>query len=524
MRIINNGNNPTFYTSSAEQNFQDALFQDNLREAFTIFKNNQDLIFPYISIQEQARLFEWAVLNETLEDVQLLLPPEDRQEQRIALFEAVQNNDMQGNTILHKASFRAGNSIVTTQILDLLIDAGAQINAINANNQTPLGAIIEYQLTPGEELEGGDIEDYDGIEIALYFLNNYEDVIPTLNPREASQSLIWILSEDHGDLENKIPKANQLIALGADVNMIDVEGEPVITKTLRDRRPHETIWLLIQANIDLTPLNPEQIEELAFDVCFYWDVELLGGVVEAQRALERLIGRGLDLQATDQGHNLLAKAVIGKSRDVVLAILNSPMINIDPSGIDEQYNTSLNYAIREGSVEIFQILRNNRVRFNIQHSASDIFEKVLNTFDSEYLEIYKNLYFSLQGQEKAIFNQTILRKIGELQNNLRNQEGEVLPSTHEKLQFFYRSLTPFLNAEQLNEMFSFFNVNNTLDLFSRINASPQFFNEEQFNALTTPLNEGALDQLIDQQREINQQLFEAWRRDVQEVVHNLNLA
>ncbi|PIS01764.1 MAG: hypothetical protein COT84_00625 [Chlamydiae bacterium CG10_big_fil_rev_8_21_14_0_10_35_9] len=508
--------NSVYYENPIERLFQRALLEDNFREAINLLRNNPESVFPHISIQEQATLLGWAVQHGSLNDVQFLL----REENREALFTAVQNCDMQRNTILHKASFRTGDSETTIQIIRLLLNAGAQINSVNANNQTPLTAIIEYQLTPAEELEEGDIADYEGIEIALYFLINHsENVIPTLNPREASQSLIWVLSEDDGDLNRRILIADRLIARGADVNMLDIEQEPLITKILDDR-PYEACWLLKQANIDLTPLNLDQAKELAFDLCFAWDRDL-GNSLQAQRALERLIAHGLDPQVIDQGQNLLVRAITCNSREVFFAILNSPMVNIDPSATDDDGKTALNYAIERGNIEFFQTLINSGARFNIEEAASDIFEKVLETYDSNYLEIYKSLYFILQGEDKATFNRVILNKIRDFQNHL-NQGEQIHQITQEKLQFFFRSLTPNLTEQQLNNGYRFFGVQNIFDLILSFNAARASINEQEFNVLITPRNEEELDLLIEQIRGINQianqQANEAREQELQAII------
>jgi len=404
---------------------------------------------PFI-IKKKAICLYWVVRHKSPNNVyNLILVNKNYLEE---IFNVIQQNNEEKNTILHIASFRSGDSTETIEIIDLLIKAGASINAVNAKGQSPLAQIIDDQRTEDEkicytydsddsddsdsEIDFKNIDDRDGIEIALYFLENHTNIViqALTNKKELGQCLYWALAESKENSDTRVEIAQLLIDKEADVNIKDLDGGLLIAKLLKERG-YEALWLLKQDDIDLLKLTPEQRKELAFEICFFWDYSL-GDSSAIKKALQKLVDSGLTLnELNENNQSLLIRSAQLNNEDVVTSILSFP--NIDLLITDKHGFTALDYAIANGNNELYSRLKAAVIEFSGEKATEVVFNKILESDNVNYLDLYEDLLIHYKDHFVALLTK-------------KNEETATTVSQElkQRLEFFNQTL----NASGIQEV------------------------------------------------------------------------
>jgi ankyrin repeat protein len=200
----------------------------------------------------------------------------------------------QTNSVLHCAAMRGD-----PQLMGLLLDKGADINAPGSNGYTPLARAIADTSSSASS---------DGRRAgALFLIERGADVNIVAGERNADFTSLWLAVS-----RRQIEIVRALLAKGADPNKMTRQDPPLITA--------------------LRNVTPESVE-----------IAML------------LIDKGADVNATDRngGMPVLLFAIDAKQPDVVRALLAK---GADPNKPNSQNRTPLQTAV--GSPEMMQMLIN----------------------------------------------------------------------------------------------------------------------------------------------------------------------
>jgi len=336
-------------------------------------------------IKEEAGKLIRAVQQGSIETVRFLLNKND--ERKKALFDAVQGNNEEKNTILHIASLREGDEDDeddTIEIIKILINAGAQVTAVNSIGQSPFANVIQDELTSYSDCPG---------QIVLYLLMNHTDEIISLikETQQLNKCLFWVLYSEE-DCKDQVKIAQKLVDKGADVNMRIDNSVPIIEYLHENGSTFQAIWLLKQESIDLSGLAESLIKGL-FSHMAYYNFKGVFNFEDFKRSLQKLKESGLDLSFIQLcSQILLVNAIILDMDDLAVAILELNLVANLSEKVEDR--TVLDYAIQKGNVKIFNELITRCAVFDADRAVKHMFKKISGSFECKYLDIYKELLSS----------------------------------------------------------------------------------------------------------------------------------
>ena len=272
--------------------------------------------------------------------------------------------DRNGRTALHLAS---GNGL--TPVVQLLIDAGADLNKEDDGNRTPLHyaslegyiEIVQYLIDAGADVNKGDDGNRSPLHLSVYEGN--KTVLEQLI--KAGADVNKGDSTDSTPLHYAVYMGNkalveQLIAAGADLNKGgDFGRTPLHYAT--DSGNERVIKYLIDAGSDVNMLNNSNQSPLII-------------AIEADEVnidlIKLLIDTGANINFKDsQGDSPLILAGGQEDLELMRVLLNTPNINVNI--VDRYGRTALHQAIISSNIEMCRLLIEYGADVNIQDNNGD---------------------------------------------------------------------------------------------------------------------------------------------------------
>ena len=266
------------------------------------------------------------------------------------------------NTLLHKVINRPNLASwgATMELLQLLLDNGADVNTKDNEGKTPLNMVISRTDLSGRTME-----------LLQLLLDNGADV--NTKDNEGETPLNMVISRT--DLSGRTMELLQLLLdNGADVNTKDNEGETplnmVISRTDLSGRTTELIQLLLDNGADVNTKDNEGKTPL-HSVISRRDLAFRGATMEL---LQLLLDNGADVNARDNDGNTLLHIAVGVRipTETPLTLAQAQLLldnGADVNAKDNNGNTPLNMVISRTdlsgrTMELLQLLLDNGADVN----------------------------------------------------------------------------------------------------------------------------------------------------------------
>ena len=291
-------------------------------------------------------------------------------------------SDDEGDTLLHYAAY----GDCSKEVLQAIIDHGADVNATNKNNKTALMIACEkcnedainVLLNARADPTIGDIGRNTCLHVAV--------------AQDCTKEVIGEII-DHGADVNAINNSNitalliacqkrqevlmgLLLTSGADPNIADDECDTLLHSAVYHNITSKTLQIIIEHGADVNATNKKHETALIIS-CYKGNID----------AMSLLLNAGAEHNKMDaEGHTWLHAAVCGNCRKEALQAIISH--GTDVNAMNKQKQTALALACENGNVDAIKLLLNARADPNIADVNGNtlLHNAVRNTISKETLQ------------------------------------------------------------------------------------------------------------------------------------------
>lgn len=285
-----------------------------------------------------------------------------------------------------------------SEMLELLIKEGADVNYVSPKSETPLTLAVEKKnekyarilLSNGAYVNHKNAEGETPLKIASD--NRYTDMMKLLLEFKADPEIMHDAKYGEEEIElpllmyeailgNGAPMVEALIAAGADVNKEDFTGATTLERCLLQNPDLELIRILVENGADLEHLYKGGLSPLMIAINEKCDLSIIKYLIEA----------GSDLQQFDSnGRTPLMLAI---AEDCDFEIIKS-LIDSNPESIDIE-NNGLNVIqqaiIGNSSLEIIRYIVGNFADLHCETKYGNTLSDLAEYYASEEIQEYIDL-------------------------------------------------------------------------------------------------------------------------------------
>ena len=286
-----------------------------------------------------------------------------------------------GTTLLHEAVLQGHQDIVK-----MLIDLGANVNAINEYRETPIAyaakeanwEIVKILMSHGANV---DYLDQSGISLLHYAAEQgNKEIAKILITKGANVSA--------GDYENAMTPLHyaaergdreiveMLLAHDAEVNIVNSQGRtPLINAMEKDEQ--EIMKVLIAHGADINPVDEQSRNSALHKVTAEGN----------QKLVEMLIAYGADVNAVNNYRETpLHYAANRGAGKVIVEFLITKGANIN--AVNENKLTPLHYALNSHDWEVVKVLIAKGAHVDVNSMGNKLFRKLAENGNREIIEIF----------------------------------------------------------------------------------------------------------------------------------------
>ncbi|XP_046582590.1 putative ankyrin repeat protein RF_0381 [Haliotis rubra] len=209
------------------------------------------------------------------------------------------------------------------EVFDILVKKGANLSVVTNNRDNILHLAIR----------GGNIKIVKYIltqDVVVIDSKGFEDMTPVL------------LAADVGNIE----VFDILVNKGADLSVVDKDGESILHLAIRERNVKMVNYILTQDMADIDSKGSKDMTPVLLEA-YMGNIEVF----------DILVNKGANLSVVNEdGDNVLHLAIRGENVKMVNYILTQDIVDINSKGFEDM--TPVLLALDVGSTEIFDILVN----------------------------------------------------------------------------------------------------------------------------------------------------------------------